>query len=172
MRLFKRDVPPGQDGSEAAHRGLPIPRLDLTAPPGWLVKESVTLSAPDGLASIIVSSEPVEPSVDSRDYAEQTREAQRREYADYVDGRLTSLAASAGCPPTCGDMTGAVPPADGFHRHNCRRWRAVEATWQRRQLQSERQPDIVWIWTRPWPASTVLSTAPPRESVQPRSSAR
>lgn len=45
------------------------PRLSAPLPAGWFAKESLTLLSPDGQANVIVSSEPLDPSIDTTQYA-------------------------------------------------------------------------------------------------------
>ena len=45
------------------------PTLSAAVPNGWLVKESITLMSLDGQANVILSSEPIDPWLDSIDYA-------------------------------------------------------------------------------------------------------
>ena len=44
-------------------------RLSCDVPPGWYVKESLTLLAPDGSANVLMSSEPLDDSTGSAEYA-------------------------------------------------------------------------------------------------------
>lgn len=46
------------------------PKLSATLPEGWFVKESITILAPDGQANVIASSEPLDPSINTKRYAE------------------------------------------------------------------------------------------------------
>lgn len=45
-------------------------RLLAEPPPGWFVKESLTLLAPDGQANVIISSEPLDRSLTTTEYAD------------------------------------------------------------------------------------------------------
>lgn len=59
------------------------PTLHPHVPDGWFAKESVTLLAPDGQANIIISSEPLDPSIDTDTYAEVQGELLRKEFPGY-----------------------------------------------------------------------------------------
>lgn len=48
---------------------LVTPQLSVPLPDGWFHKESITILAPDGQANVIVSTEPLDPSLDSEAYA-------------------------------------------------------------------------------------------------------
>lgn len=60
------------------------PSLSAQIPDGWLAKESLTLIAPDGLANIIASSEPLGPETDLKAYAEAQEELLAREFPGYT----------------------------------------------------------------------------------------
>jgi tetratricopeptide (TPR) repeat protein len=49
-------------------------QLSIARPPGWGVKESVTLLEPSGQANVIVSTEPVPPGTTTEDYARANEE--------------------------------------------------------------------------------------------------
>ena len=57
---------------------LRVPQLD-----GWFAKESITVVAPDGQANVIVSTEPVDHTIDSRRYADSQGALLRAEFAGY-----------------------------------------------------------------------------------------
>ncbi len=57
-------------------------------PAGWFVKESITLLAPSGQANVIVSSEPLDPTLTSEQYATAQGELLRREFPGYVEHRF------------------------------------------------------------------------------------
>jgi hypothetical protein len=61
------------------------PTLSAVAPRTWSSKESLTLLHPDGKANVIVSSEPVGPSVDLRQYAGGDRLLERGELEGYEE---------------------------------------------------------------------------------------
>lgn len=73
------------------------PRLTAPWPEGWLVKEQITLLAPDGQSNVITSSEPLEPSIDTQEYAKRQADVLQKEFLGYreiwfepvetVDGR-------------------------------------------------------------------------------------
>jgi tetratricopeptide (TPR) repeat protein len=47
------------------------PTLSVPLPPDWSAKESITLTAPDGQANLVASSEPVPPDLSTHEYAEK-----------------------------------------------------------------------------------------------------
>lgn len=57
--------------------------LSAPVPDGWVVKESLTLLAPDGLANVIASSEPVEEALTTKQYADAQGEYLRNEFANF-----------------------------------------------------------------------------------------
>ncbi len=59
------------------------PQISAWLPDGWFAKESITLLAPDGQANVIVSSEPLDPSIDSYRYAEVQGTLLRQEFPGY-----------------------------------------------------------------------------------------
>lgn len=59
------------------------PRLLAARPADWFVKESLTLLAPDGQANVIISSEPLEPSMSVTDYATIQGSLLAREFPGY-----------------------------------------------------------------------------------------
>jgi hypothetical protein len=61
----------------------PSPRLALSVPDQWFFKESLTVFAPDGAANVIFSSEPIDPEVDAREYAEHQGELLASEFDGY-----------------------------------------------------------------------------------------
>jgi hypothetical protein len=71
----------------------PLYRSTLSAipPQGWFVKESITLLAPDGQANVIVSSEPIHPSIDSTQYAMIQGELLAAEFPHYVEHDFTAV---------------------------------------------------------------------------------
>jgi hypothetical protein len=52
---------------------------------GWFAKESMTLLAPDGQANIIASSEPLDTSIDTYQYAEVQGNLLRNEFPGFVE---------------------------------------------------------------------------------------
>ena len=90
-------VPAGSDASAtllgvataplAAVFGL-VPGLHVANPADWFVKESITLLAPTGQANVIVSSEPLDPTLTSSQYASTQGELLRREFPGYVEHRF------------------------------------------------------------------------------------
>jgi tetratricopeptide (TPR) repeat protein len=59
------------------------PNLVATLPSEWFAKESMTLLAPDGQANIIASGEPLDPSIDTEQYASVQGELLRKEFPEY-----------------------------------------------------------------------------------------
>ncbi|QDO87385.1 DUF1795 domain-containing protein [Ornithinimicrobium ciconiae] len=55
-------------------------QLSVPLPEGWFHKESITILAPDGQANVIVSSEPLDPTLDSAAYAQLQGELLTREF--------------------------------------------------------------------------------------------
>ena len=62
-----------------------IPTISTPVPDGWFVKQSVTLLAPDGQANIITSSEPLDPSIDTEQYASVQGDLLLKEFSGYVE---------------------------------------------------------------------------------------
>src|SRR3954452_15177039 len=60
-------------------------RLQAALPAGWFVKESITLLAPDGAGNVIVSTEPLDPSIDTARYAEVQGELLRNEFPGFTE---------------------------------------------------------------------------------------
>jgi len=60
-------------------------RFSAAKPLDWYSKESATYLAPDGRANVVASSEPLEPSTDSRSYAAAQGELLQDEFPDYVE---------------------------------------------------------------------------------------
>jgi hypothetical protein len=58
-------------------------RLVLPLPEGWHAKESITLLAPDGQGNVIASSEPLDPSMDARHYADVQGELLHSDFNEY-----------------------------------------------------------------------------------------
>jgi tetratricopeptide (TPR) repeat protein len=52
-------------------------------PDEWLIRESITLLAPDGRTNVIASSEPLDPSIDTTSYAETQGHLLREEFPHY-----------------------------------------------------------------------------------------
>lgn len=59
------------------------PVLTAALPEGWFAKESITLVAPDGQANVILSSEPLDSSIDVQQYAEVQGELLSTEFPGY-----------------------------------------------------------------------------------------
>jgi hypothetical protein len=62
-----------------------IPTISAPLPEGWFPKEQITLLAPSGQANVIASSEPLEPSLDAKAYAEAQGELLRKEFPGYLE---------------------------------------------------------------------------------------
>jgi len=76
---------------------LPVERLiRAQLPPGWRVKESVTLLAPDGQANVIVSREPLDPTLTTERYAEVQGQLLRREFPQYSEDGLEPVSFPGG----------------------------------------------------------------------------
>ena len=58
-------------------------RLSCDVPPAWYVKESLTLIAPDGSASVIMSSEPLDTGIDTEEYVSLQGDLLRTEFPGY-----------------------------------------------------------------------------------------
>ncbi|MCB0880015.1 MAG: DcrB-related protein [Thermoleophilia bacterium] len=59
------------------------PQLTAPLPEGWFAKESITLLAPDGQANVIASSEPLDPTIDTNQYAQVQGDLLRKEFPGY-----------------------------------------------------------------------------------------
>ena len=62
-------------------------------PSGWFWKESLTFLAPDGQANVIVSSEPLDPSIDTTRYAEAQGDLLRSEFPGYQEHEFSKTSA-------------------------------------------------------------------------------
>jgi hypothetical protein len=71
--------------------------ISASKPVDWFAKESHVFLAPDGMANVIVSSEPIEPDIDSRGYAEVQGEL-LEQFADYQEHSFEALAVFGGRP--------------------------------------------------------------------------
>jgi hypothetical protein len=60
-----------------------VPCISALLPSGWLPKEQITLLAPDGQANVIASSEPLDPSIDGKRYAEIQGDLLDNEFPGY-----------------------------------------------------------------------------------------
>ena len=67
-------------------------------PDGWYAKESLTVLAPDGQANVILSSEPLDASIDARRYAEVQGELLAREFPRYTEIGRGDTALTGGIP--------------------------------------------------------------------------
>jgi hypothetical protein len=59
------------------------PTISVSLPSGWFAKESLTLLAPDGQANVIASSEPLDPSIDTKKYAEVQGDLLENEFPEF-----------------------------------------------------------------------------------------
>lgn len=59
------------------------PQLNAPLPAGWFFKESITVLEPSGQANVIVSSEPLDPAVDTATYTQLQGELLVREFPRY-----------------------------------------------------------------------------------------
>ena len=69
------------------------PVVDVTpaVPPGWFVKMSWTVLAPEGQANVIVSSEPLAPSISTEEYMTIQGNLIRNEFPHYREFRLIPI---------------------------------------------------------------------------------
>jgi hypothetical protein len=67
------------------------PSLEAVLPPGWIAKESITLLAPDGLANVIASSEPLAPEIATDEYAAAQGRLLRTEFPGYVENAFEEI---------------------------------------------------------------------------------
>lgn len=67
------------------------PQLTAVMPGDWRAKESITLIAPDGQANVISSSEPLDPTMDSNQYAETQGNLLRRDFPDYEEIEMEEI---------------------------------------------------------------------------------
>ena len=59
------------------------PKIRAAVPGAWFAKESTTLLAPDGQANVIASSEPLDETVEVKQYAEVQGDLLNREFPGY-----------------------------------------------------------------------------------------
>ena len=69
-----------EKGAMTEFRGL----ITAVVPDGWFAKESMTLLSPDGQSNVIASSEPLDPSTDTDQYAGVQGELLENEFPEYV----------------------------------------------------------------------------------------
>jgi hypothetical protein len=62
-----------------------IRRIGMGVPAGWYAKESLTVMDPHGQANVIVSSEPVDSTIDSATYASIQGELLDKEFVGYYE---------------------------------------------------------------------------------------
>lgn len=58
-------------------------QISALLPVGWYFKESITLLAPDGRANVIASAEPLDPTIDLKQYAGVQGELLEKEFPGY-----------------------------------------------------------------------------------------
>jgi hypothetical protein len=86
----------------------PMPRIGVPLPDGWFSKQSWTLLAPDGQANIIVSCEPLAPSIDTATYAASQGSLLAREFNRYTEHLFTQVELTGG--PALLRIFGWSPP--------------------------------------------------------------
>jgi hypothetical protein len=59
--------------------------LSAPVPDGWFAKESLTVLAPDGLANVIASSEPLDKTLTTQQYADGQGEDLRNMFANFKE---------------------------------------------------------------------------------------
>lgn len=74
------------------------PSISAPLPEKWFAKESITLLAPDGQANLIVSSEPLDPSIDTQRYADKQGEILSEEFPGYRERPLEPMPVFGGRP--------------------------------------------------------------------------
>jgi hypothetical protein len=75
---------PAARPSKAPSAAAPDAPVRIGEPPdGWCAKWSVTVQSPTGDANVIVSSEPLDPTIDSKDYADAQGELLEDEFPGY-----------------------------------------------------------------------------------------
>ncbi|MBM7783744.1 DcrB/PsbP domain-containing protein [Tenggerimyces flavus] len=67
------------------------PTLGASAPPEWLFKETITLSAPENQANVIVSSEAVSPTFTTSSYADAQGRLLSTEFPHYTEHRYEGV---------------------------------------------------------------------------------
>jgi tetratricopeptide (TPR) repeat protein len=72
------------------------PRLIGARPSDWLVKESITLLAPDGQANVIASSEPLDPEIGLDQYASIQGDLLRGEFPGYEEASFKQVTCLGG----------------------------------------------------------------------------
>jgi hypothetical protein len=73
-------------------------RLQLPLPEGWFAKESLTLLEPNGQGNVIASSEPLDDTIDARQYADVQGELLRNEFPGYVEHEFEPARVFGGRP--------------------------------------------------------------------------
>jgi hypothetical protein len=61
------------------------PTISASLPEGWFAKESITLLAPDGMANVIASSEPLDEGIDTNEYAKVQGDLLTKEFPGYEE---------------------------------------------------------------------------------------
>jgi hypothetical protein len=70
--------------------------ITASKPVDWYSKESHVFLSPDGRANVVVSSEPLEPDIDSRTYADVQGALLEQEFADYSEHSFEATAVFGG----------------------------------------------------------------------------
>ncbi len=117
-------------------------RLRAPVPEGWSVRESWTLTAPDGQATVVVSREPLPPGVGAEQYAQGQGDRVAAEYPQYQQHVLTVLPLTSG--PAYARLFSWAPPGGS---------RVVQV-----QV-SATAPDTGWTATASTPAASFETVA-------------
>lgn len=72
--------------------------LSLELPGGWFAKESVTIISPDGQANLIASSEPLDHTINTADYARIQGDLLRKEFPGYIEHAFVAARVFGGQP--------------------------------------------------------------------------
>ena len=71
-------------------------RITASKPVEWYSKESHVFLSPDGRANVVASSEPLEPDIDSRGYADVQGDLLEQEFAGYREHSFEAMAVFGG----------------------------------------------------------------------------
>jgi hypothetical protein len=74
------------------------PKLTAMLPDGWIGRESITLLAPTGNANVIASSDEVNPTLNTKDYADAQVAQARAEFPGYRQLMLKEFRVFGGLP--------------------------------------------------------------------------
>ena len=122
-----------------------LPQLRAAMPDTWVAKESLTLLAPDGGANVIASSEPLEPSIETDQYANMQGELLHREFPGFEEHELRETELLGG--RRCFVRRFSWRPPDGepvtqiqiYHAHGGRGYTATATTSTARFAELELQ---------------------------------